>query len=120
MRLFEVELLREVEERLYELRELPLVTGVRLTEEELEPVLRRSISSLPVRLLPDERTTCVEDDDAPVRLVTTRTEELRSVPLYVRRVAAPLSPVRDEDDAFEACLSASSPCRRVEAFAEVR
>ena len=92
---------------------------VRFTEEEPVPVLRRTISSLPVRLLPDERTT-LEEDDTPERLVTTRTEELRSTPLSARRVA-PLFPVRDEDDAFaEACLSESAPCRRVEASAEVR
>lgn len=47
------------------------------------PVLRRNISSLPVRLLPDERTELDERSVELVRLVTTRTEELRIAELPV-------------------------------------
>ena len=58
---------------------------LRLTEEEF--VLRRTTSSLPVRLLLDERTT-------PVLPVMTRTEELRPDSLSARRVS--LLPVRPD------------------------
>lgn len=54
------------------------------------PVLRRNISSLPVRLLPDERTELDECSVELVRLVTTRTEELRIAELPVRTDVVPL------------------------------
>ena len=65
---------------------------LRLTEEE--PVLRRTTSSLPVRLLVVERP-------APVLPVMTRTEELRPDSLSARRVSLlpvrlDVAPVRDE------------------------
>ena len=62
---------------------------LRLTEEE--PVLRRTTSSLPVRLLVVERP-------APVLPVMTRTEELRSAPPSTRLPPArpDVVPVRDE------------------------
>ena len=74
---------------------------LRLTDEE--PVLRRNNSSLPVRLLPDERTALDERELLPP--VTTRAEELRLEPLSIRRVEplperSAATPVRDElDDA---------------------
>ena len=64
---------------------MPPAAPLRLTEEV--PVPRRTTSSLPAPLLLDERT-------APVLLVTTRTDELRSDPLSIRRV--PSTPVRPD------------------------
>ena len=52
-------------------------------DEELPPVLRRTTSSLPVRLLPDERTVPEIEE---VRPVTTRLEEVRLVLPSTRRV----------------------------------
>ena len=52
-------------------------------DEELPPVLRRTTSSLPVRLLPDERTA---PEVEVVRPVTTRLEEVRLVLPSTRRV----------------------------------
>lgn len=52
-------------------------------DEELPPVLRRTTSSLPVRLLPDERTV---PEVEVVRPVTTRLEEVRLVLPSTRRV----------------------------------
>ena len=68
-----LELLREVVCRVYELPDV-----VPRLDEELPPVLRRTTSSLPVRLLLDE----VEE----VRPVTTRPEEVRLVLPSTRRV----------------------------------
>ena len=66
---------------------------LRLTEEE--PVLRRMTASFaPERLLPDVRTAL--DVLEPVRPVTTRTEDVRSLP---EREDAAVDPVREAVDA---------------------
>ena len=66
---------------------------LRLTDEE--PVLRRmTASSAPERLLPDVRTAL--DELEPVRPVTTRTEDVRSLP---EREDAAVDPVREAVDA---------------------
>ena len=84
----ELLLLREVLRTVELLRELLPAAVPRLTDEE--PVLRRTVSLLFVRLLADERTALP---------VTTRAEVLRPEPLSMRRsVPARLeaTPVRDE------------------------
>ena len=81
-------------------------------------MLRRTTSSFdPVRLLLDERTAPAALDVAPVRPVTTRTEELP-----VREEAVD-EPVREALDVLpEPRLDVPTSCgsRRVEAPADVR
>lgn len=95
---------------------------LRLTDEL--PVLRRISSSLPVRLLLDERTVPDERELLPV---ITRTEELRPEPLSIRRVAPlpereAVAPVRDELDAVAVRAEELPVCvlRRVGVPAAVR
>ena len=116
----EEEPVREVDWRVYEL-EPPEAEGVRLVE--VEPAVRRTTSSLPVRPLPDVRTA--PDWVVPVRPVTTRAEEL-PVLTSVRRVLLSVvrpdvTPVREEAVAV-ACGRGVTllPVGRVEAPAEVR
>ena len=81
-------------------------------------MLRRTASSsVPVRLLLDERTAPAALDVVPVRPVTTRTEELP-----VRDEAVD-DPVREAPDVLtEPRFDVPTPCgsRRVEAPADVR